>query len=62
LLGLQIQSEHMVVDFIGILVEAAESIDLVIANIGDGSIHETCRPLAHSGHDGKYGLIWERWT
>jgi hypothetical protein len=54
LLGLQIQSENMVVDFIGILIEAAESVDLVVTNIGDGGIHETGRPLAHRGHNGRH--------
>jgi diacylglycerol kinase family enzyme len=54
LLGLQIEPENMVVDFVGILVEAAKSVDLIIAHIGDGSIHETGRALAHSGHDGRH--------
>ena len=54
LLGLQIESENMIVDFVGILVETTESIDLVIANVGDGSIHETGRPLTDGCHDGRH--------
>jgi len=54
LLGLQIQSEDMVVDLIRVLVEAAERIDLIVADVRHGSVDEAGRSLTNGGHDGRH--------
>lgn len=47
----QVQPQDMVVDFVGVLVETAESVDLVVSAVGDGCIDETGRTLSQSPCD-----------
>ena len=37
--------------FVGILVEAAKGVDLVVADVGDGRVHQARRPCANGGDD-----------
>jgi hypothetical protein len=47
----------MVVYFVRVLVEAAKSVYLVVAAVGDGSVHETSRPLSQgSGNLGSVSI------
>ena len=43
----KIQLEHVVVDFVGVLIKAAESVNVVIAAVRDGGIDQARRPLTH---------------
>lgn len=38
----------MIVDLIRVLIKAPESVDLVVAAVGDRSVHQTSRPLSQS--------------
>ena len=58
LFSLQVQLEDMVIDLVGVLVEASESINVVVPDIGDGRIDKTGRPLTNGGHDlGHIGIM-----
>ena len=47
----QVQPQHMIVDLVGILVETAKSVDLVVPAVGDGSVDKTGRTLSESPCD-----------
>lgn len=44
----KIQAQHMVVDLVGVLVEAAKGVDLVVPAVCHRSIDETSRSLTES--------------
>lgn len=37
--------------FVSVLVESPKSVDLIVSDIGDGRINETCGPGTNSGYD-----------
>lgn len=47
----QVQFEHVVINFVSILVEAAKSVNVVVAAICYGSVDQTSWTLAHGPRD-----------
>ena len=48
---IQIEFEHVVVYFVGVLIEATEGVDAVVADIGDRGVDQAGRALADGGDD-----------
>ena len=47
----QIEPQHMIVDLVGVLVESAKSVDLIVSAVGDRSIDQTGGSLSKSTGD-----------
>jgi hypothetical protein len=51
LAGIEVESKHVIIDFVRVLVESAKRVDFVVANIRDRCEHEYGRSLPHSTDD-----------